>query len=162
VPYYARVFCTAEAVPTIRTVLEFLRQNGVPADAPGESARALASPKWKSFELLYDPAKESILVECHRGTSPGSRCRQTVREELNGLEDLADTPAKRRVAECLNGARFIVSCEVLGDHHHQELARFGPFLDYFVDHCGGLIDVEDEGFYARTGRRLLVGGRAYD
>lgn len=43
--YYARVFCTADAVPTIRTLLTWLRDEaGYAAEVP-EKPKALDSPK---------------------------------------------------------------------------------------------------------------------
>jgi hypothetical protein len=154
--YQVRVFCTADAVPTIRAILAWLREEvGYEADVPGESPAALDSPKWKSFELVYNPARESLLVECWRNTGKRSLCGKTVQEELNALEDLPDSDARRQVADCLSRTRFLVCCEVLADPDHEEVANFGALLDYFADHCGGLIDVEDEGFYSHSDTPLL-------
>jgi hypothetical protein len=153
--FYARVFCTSDAPPTIRTIVDALRAAGVFADAIDETDKALDSPRWKEFELAYRPDRETILVECQRGASKGSLCRETVHEELDALEDLNESEARQRVADVLRRARFLVCCEVMGDNTLAVLAELGPLLDYFVDHCGGLIDVEDRGFYARTGQPLL-------
>jgi hypothetical protein len=153
--YYARVFCTTDAVPTIRAALAWLQEVGYEAEVPGESPAALDSPKWKSFELVYNPAKESLLVECERNTGKRSLCHHTVEEQLNALGALPDSDAKRRVADCLRRTRFLVSCQVSADDDHEEVANFGALLDYFADHCGGLIDVEDEGFYAHSDTPLL-------
>jgi hypothetical protein len=155
--YYARVFCTTDTVPTIRAVLAWLREEaGYEAEVPDESPAALDSPKWKSFELVYDPAKESLLVECQRNTGKRSLCHQTAGAELDSLEnDVPDSDARQQVADCLQRTRFMVYCEVSADHNHEEVANFGALLDYFVDHCGGLIDIEDEGFYAHSDTPLL-------
>jgi hypothetical protein len=153
--FYARVFCTAEAVPTIRTILAGVRAAGHPADAPGETEKALDSPRWKQFEFAYRPERETILVECQRGTSPRSLCQETVREELDAIDGLEESEATRQVAAHLRRTRFLVCCEVSGDNTVRVVTELGPLLDYLVDHHGGLIDVEDRGFYARTGRPLL-------
>jgi hypothetical protein len=154
--YYARVCCTGDAVPTFRTILAWLREEvGYEAEIPGESPAALDSPKWKSFELVYNPARESLLVECQRNTGKLSICGKTAQEELNALEDLPDSDARRQVADCLGRTRFLVCCEVLADPDHEEVDNFGALLDYFADHCGGLIDVEDEGFYSHSDTPLL-------
>ena len=154
--YYARVCCTGDAVPTFRTILAWLREEvGYEAEIPGESPAALDSPKWKSCELVYNPARESLLVECQRNTGKLSICGKTAQEELNALEDLLDSDARRQVADCLGRTRFLVCCEVLADPDHEEVDNFGALLDYFADHCGGLIDVEDEGFYSHSDTPLL-------
>src|SRR5262249_58255497 len=122
---------TADAVPTMRTLLTWLRDEaGYAAEVP-EKPKALDSPKWKSFELVYDAAKESIVIECQRNTGKRSLCHQTAQEELNALEALPDSDAKKQVADCLTRTRFIVSCEIAGDPDHDEVAHFGAVLDYF-------------------------------
>lgn len=97
------------------------------------------------------------MIECQRNTGKRSLCHQTAQEELNALEALPDSDAKKQVADCLTRTRFIVSCEIAGDPDHDEVAHFGAVLDYFAEHCGGLIDVEDEGFYSHTDTPLLGG-----
>jgi hypothetical protein len=94
-------------------------------------------------------------VECNRNTGPRSLCAGEVRGELESLEDLEDSAARRRVADCLRRTRFIVCCTVLEDVHHKEAFRVRSILDYFVEHCGAILDVEDEGFYARSDTPLL-------
>src|SRR5262249_1610255 len=128
--YYARVFCTADAVPTIRTLLTWLREGaGYPAEAPGQRPRALDSPPGKPFDLGYHPDKEPILVECQRNTGKRSLCGRIVQEELGTLEDLPASDAKDRVAGCLTRTTFIVCCDVYGDYDHEEVVHFGAFLD---------------------------------
>lgn len=154
--YLVRAYCTAEAVPTIREFLTWLRDEaGFDASVPGERPKALDSAAWKSFELLYDPAKESLLVECNRNTGPRSLCARELRGELESLDGVTDSAAKRRVADCLSRTRFVVCCRVDGDDDHAEARRVRSVLDYFVGHCGAILDVEDEGFYARSNKPLL-------
>ncbi len=154
--YCVSAYCTADAVPTIRNLLRWLREEaGYDAEVRGESPAALDSPKWKSFELVYDPDKESILVVCHRNTGPRSLCARDVKGELKSLEGVEDSEAKRRVIDCLNRTRFLICCRVDGDPNHAESLNVRSALDYFVDHCGALLDVEDEGFYSCSDLPLL-------
>jgi hypothetical protein len=155
--YWVRAYCTAETVPTIRDLLNWLweKDEFAAAHAPGESTRALDSAKWKSFELVYHPDRESLLIECNRNTGPRSLCAGEVRGELESLEDVDDSAAKQQVEDCLRRTRFVVCCTVIGDHGHKEARTVRSVLDYFVDHCGAILDVEDEGFYARSDKPLL-------
>lgn len=147
--YYIRVFCTAKTVPTINSLLKWLRKElDLKPEVPGESAKALDSPAWKSFELIYDPDKESLLVECQRDTGPRSLCRQTVQGELGSLEEVRDSKDKKRVVDCLKRTRFIVECTVDADDDHDEASTVREILDFFVDKCGAIIDEEDVGFFA--------------
>jgi hypothetical protein len=154
--YNVRAFCRSGAVPTIRSLLKWLREEaGWNANVRGESPAALDSPKWKSLELVYDPGKESVLVECNRNTGPRSLCARNVKEELEALEDVEDSEAKRRVADCLSRTQFLIGCRVDGDPDHEESFNVRSVLDYFVDHCGALLEVEDEGFYSCSDLPLL-------
>jgi hypothetical protein len=154
--YLVRAYCTAEAVPTIRSFLTWLRDEaGFDAEVPGERPKALDSTTWKSFELVYDPGKESLLVECNRNTGPRSLCGREVQGELESLEGVRDSKARRRVADYLGRTRFVVCCRVDGDDDHEEARTVRSILDYFVDHCGAILDVEDEGFYSRSNKPLL-------
>jgi hypothetical protein len=155
--YRVRAFCTTEAVPTIRSLLTWLRDEAgfTAADVPGERPKALDSAAWKSFELVYDPDKESLLVECDRDAGPRSLCAREVRGELESLEGVKDSEARRRVADCLGRTRFVVCCRVDGDDDHGEAFTVRSILDYFVDHCGAILDVEYEGFYSCSDLPLL-------
>jgi hypothetical protein len=55
----------------------------------------------------------------------------------------------------LSRTRFVVCCRVDGDDDHEEAPTVRSILDYFVDHCGAILDTEDEGFYSRSGKPLL-------
>jgi hypothetical protein len=154
--YSVTAFCTADAVPTIRSLLRWLREEaGYDAEVLGEPPAALDSPKWKSFELVYDPDKESVLVECHRNTGVRSLCAREVKGELESLEGVDDSEAKRRVIDCLTRTRFLICCRVDRDPDHEDSLNVRSVLDYFVDHCGALLDVEDEGFYSCSDLPLL-------
>lgn len=155
--FWVRAYCTADTVPTIRSLVDWLRaEGGFPrAEARVEDPAELDSPEWDEFELVYDPKKPSVQAECNRDTGPDSLCRGEVRGELDSLEDLDDSEARRRVADCLSRTRFIVCCTVVADDRHREAPRVRAVLDYFVDHCGAILDTEDEGFYSCSDTPLL-------
>jgi hypothetical protein len=153
--YNIRAFCTTEPVPTIRTLLTWLREAGYSAEVPGKRPAALDAPAWKSFELVYDPNKESLLVECNRNSGKRSLCAREVQEELESLEGVKDSDAKRRVVDHLSRTRFILCCRVDGDPDHEEAGNVLALLDCQVDHCGAILDVEDEGFYSCSDMPLL-------
>jgi hypothetical protein len=157
VAYIVRAICTADVVPTIGSILKWLKEEGgfPEADAPGEGPKALGSLKWKSFELVYDANKESLLVECNRNTGPRSLCAREVQGELESLDGVKQSRAKQRVKAHLEKARFVVCCTVSGDDDHGEAPTVRSVLDFFVDHCGAILDTEDEGFYSRSDAPLL-------
>jgi hypothetical protein len=90
VSYYVRAFCTTGEVPTIAHLLAWLRAEArLPAEIRGPAK--LDSHAWKSFELVYRPGTESVLVECLRDTGPRSLARRTTREEAEALGALPDS-----------------------------------------------------------------------
>jgi hypothetical protein len=155
--YWVYAYCTTDAVPTIRSLVSWLRaKGGFPkAEARFEGPAELDAPGWEEFELVYNPKKPSVQVECNRDTGPDSLCAGQVQGELDSLEDLEDSEAKCRVADCLSRTRFIICCTVVGDHGHREAHRVRAVLDYFVEHSGAILDTEDEGFYSCSDSPLL-------
>jgi hypothetical protein len=154
--YHVRAFCPTATIPTIRALVAWLRDEaGLEAEVPGGRPAKLDSPSWKSFELVYRPGTESVLVECLRDTGPRSLARRTARDEAEALDGLPDSEARRRVADCLARTRFIICCRVDRDPDHREAFAVRSVLDYFVDHCGALLDTEDEGFYSCSDLPLL-------
>lgn len=146
-PYHVRAFCTSDAVPTIRAALDATRAQGVQARAHVHEPAVLDSPEWVEFEFTYKPAKRPILVECDRDTGEDSLVAQEVLEFLTELEDLEDSPARRKVSEHLKSTRFIVCCQLLSDIDDDGYDANALFLRYFVAHCGGLIYADLEGFH---------------
>ena len=54
----------------------------------------------------------------------------------------------------LQQSKAVVAAQLLGDIDDDAYTAAGTFLAYFVEHCGGLIQADGEGFY--EGDRLIV------
>ncbi|MGE3808384.1 MAG: hypothetical protein AB7K24_27290 [Gemmataceae bacterium] len=153
-----QAFCAAEAAPAIAELLAWFRDHlRLPAKAVGVSATGLKRADWNSFELVYQKGKPSILVECWRNAGKNSPCQQTIDEELEALQELPSARARKKLREAFKRTRFIVCCRVDGDDGHAEAFVIRTLLDYFVDHGGAVIEVEDEGFYSCSDLPLLSG-----
>jgi hypothetical protein len=155
--YWVHAWCTADTVPCPADWVAWVHANTEFAEAKmvGTTSRGLQSTKWTFADLLYDPAVESLAVECVRNTGPRSNCARYAADELTNLEEVKDSKAKRRVAGVLRKVTFCVTCTVSNDWDHDEADRVRRLLDFFVDSCGAVLDTEDEGFYARSGKPLL-------
>ena len=71
---------------------------------------------------------------------------------MSAFEDVAPSPARHRIIQHLTRTRFIVAIRiptsVLGTDHEEALWQASDaLLDYFVQHSGGLIQADGEGFY---------------
>jgi hypothetical protein len=80
--------------------------------------------------------------------------QEELEEFVEFLEDLADSPEKQKVLDHLEQSKAVVAVQLLGDVDEAGYTAAGTFLTYFVDHVGGLIQADGEGFY--DGDRLVV------
>lgn len=146
-PYYLRAFCTAKETPTINTVLQTLSQLGFLYDAQVDDPAELDSAPWGQFDLIYKADKRPIVVECDHDDGKESLVREECGEFAAELAGLDDSPAKEKVLKHLKKTRFIVSCQLLSDIDEDGHDAKKELLGYFVDHCGGMIQADGEGFY---------------
>ena len=112
-------------------------------DDPAE----LDSPDWVVFDLIYKAGKHPIVVECNRDKGADSLAREECIEFDELLEDLEDSQEKRHVIEHLKNTRSVIACQLLSDIDEDGYDANGEFLAYFVEHCGGMIQADGEGFY---------------
>jgi hypothetical protein len=77
-----------------------------------------------------------------------------IEEFLEFLEDAPDSTAKEKVLQHLRETKAIVATQLLGDVDDDDYAAAGTFLNFFVEHCGGMIQADAEGFY--EGDELIV------
>ena len=148
-PYRVRAFCTGCDVPTLAQVFDYARAHGVSLSADERHGPTdVDSPDWSEVEISYKPDKRPLVVECNRddGTDDclGAAEPQEFIEEI-GSPGLS--LAKRRVIKHLKATKFIISSRLLSDVGDDGYEANGTFLDYFVEHCGGMIHADAEGFY---------------
>jgi hypothetical protein len=168
--YYARAFCTNPKVPDLSSVQLWLRECGSAAiiDDPDHAIEAaeagelrpsildLERSDWEQVALAYRAGKLPILAECHRddGTAE-ARMRSEVAEFVALIGDAEGSGAKRRALHHLAGTRFIVTCQLpASDMEEDGFDANSEFLLFFVEHCGGMVQADGEGFYA--GSRVML------
>jgi hypothetical protein len=154
--YYVRAFCSAADVPPLGAVLDWVSRQGVAVRvAPEAGDIDLASPTWEDVPLLYAAGQRPILCSVSRDDgSPQGLFREEVREFEEFLEDAEDTPARERVLRHLGQSRYVVANQLMGDVNDAGYTASALVLEYFVDHGGGLVQADGEGFY--DGETLIV------
>ena len=145
--YHVRAFCTATETPTINTIRRSLRELGFDFTPQVDDSSELDSLAWQGFDLIYKVEKGPIVVECNRDDGDESLAKAECEEFFHEVANLDDTPAKIEVMEHLRKTRFIICCQLLSDIDDDGFEANGQFLGYFVDHCGGMIYADGEGFY---------------
>lgn len=146
-PYYVRAFCTSGDVPAISKVLEVVLAGGVAVTAELDDEISLSSADWEQCWLNYGIEKQPIVVECNMDEGEGSLCKDECAEFIEKLNELKDSPSRNRCINHLKKVKFIIVCQLLSDIDEEGFTVNDAFLDYFVDHCGGMMHAEGEGFY---------------
>jgi hypothetical protein len=168
--YYVRAFCTEPEVPTLASIQDWLRKLGSraildEANHAAESAGVgelrppildLNTPDWEQIAIAYRAGKLPILAECNRdGDGDGDLMREEVAEFVEMVEEAEDAVAKQRVLKHLAATRFIIACQLpTSDIEDDGYDANGEFLRFFVEHCGGMIQADGEGFY--DGDKVII------
>ncbi len=155
-PYRVRAFCVGPDIPTLAQVFEYARAQGVslsPDETHGPTD--VNSPDWSEVEISYKPGKSPLVVECNRDDGTDDCLARVEPQEY--IEDIGApglSLAKRRVIKHLNATRFIIVSQLLSDIDDDGYDANGTFLTYFVEHCGGMIHADGEGFY--DGNKVIL------
>jgi hypothetical protein len=145
--YYLRAFCASPDIPSLRSVFEWAEGQGVRLDAPSADLDAAG---WHQAEVVYKSDSQPFVAEA----AADELLREEVEEFLESLDDVDESPEKRKVVDHLEQSKALVAAELLGDLDDAAYTAAGTFLTYFVEHCGGMIQADGEGFY--EGQRLIV------
>jgi hypothetical protein len=148
-PYRVRAFCTGSDVPTLAQVFEYTRAHDVDL-SPDEThgPNDVKSSDWSEVEISYKPGKSPLVAECNRDDGTDD-CLARV-ETLEYMEEIGSPGVsftKRRVIKHLKTTSFIIAVQLLSDIDDDGYDANGTFLNYFVEHCGGMIHADGEGFY---------------
>ena len=143
-PYYTRVFCTSENTPTLAKIGEVIGQQF--NHLRFETDDPLESDAWTNAELFYDPNRGPIVLEIYRNDGPDSLAAEESQEFIEEVRS-ADLPASDRICAHLEKTTAILSCQLLSDINDAGFDVNGELMNYFVAHCGGLVQADGEGFY---------------
>jgi hypothetical protein len=151
--YYLRAFCTTEDLPPLGRVLAWAATQGVSFALESSSPGALDSPGWREAELRYRPGDRPLDVDVGRA-GDGIIFSEEVDELVDLLGGVEDSAATRKVLAHLGACRTIVAARLPSDIDDDGYDAAGVFLGFFVEHCGGMVQADAEGFY--EGDRLIV------
>jgi hypothetical protein len=156
VSYYVRAFCTTGEPPAIRPILDFAKERGFVVEGVS-NATGLDDPAWEQAAVVYKTGKSPILLEINREQAgeDGSLFREEIEEFLEFLEDAPNNSNRKRVEQHLRETRFTVAAQLAtSDIDDDGYNALGNMLRYFVEHNGGMIQADGEGFY--DGNEVIV------
>lgn len=157
--YYVRAFCTSDKVPTIKEIFDWVASKGYKLGVPDDLVDFdLNSNNWEHVDILYKEGKLPILSEINRDNFTDD-C--LLREELDEFREfLSDVNGffnlkKKKVEKHINKTKYIVANQLpTSDIDEDGYNVNGIFMEYFVNHCGGMIQADGEGFYENS--KLIV------
>ena len=152
--YYLRAFCTSEDLPPLGRVLEWAAAQGVSLALEGSSPGTLDSAGWREAELRYQPGRQPLVVDVSRAGDGHGLLAEEVEEFTGLLGEVAASAGTRKVLAHLRASRAIVAAQLLSDVDDDGYDAVGVFLGFFVEHCGGMVQADAEGFY--EGGQLIV------
>jgi len=168
--YYVRVFCTNAEIPDLANIQAWLRASNSAAviDEPDHAIEAaeagelgtpildLATSGWEQVAIAYRAGKLPILAECHRDDGT-EEClmRKEITEFRELIGELKDSTSRLHVLQHLAATRFMIACQLpASDMEEDGFDANSEFVLYFVEHCGGMVQADGEGFY--SGSRMIV------
>src|SRR5262245_3849125 len=152
---YSRVFCQKENSPPLRLLIEFLKSRGQsPITPPGLDEAALDEWAWFQVNLGYDRSKKPIQIFCLRDR--GSYKDVFEQEKAQFLDILKAYIEATLVVEWINRARFILTTRFDPTNITNEGYDFnGWILEFYQEHCNGIVEVDDQGFYSPKGELIV-------
>ncbi len=155
-PYHVRAFCTSPNVPTLTQVFEYAESQGVslsPDETHGKTD--VNTSDWSEVEISYKPDKRPLVAECNRDDgSDDCLARVEPQEFIQEIGSPGLSFSRRRVIKHLEATNFIITVQLFSDIDDDGYEANGTFLNYFVEHCDGMIHADGEGFY--DGNKLIL------
>lgn len=153
---YSRVFCQKENSPPLRLLLDFLRSRGQTPLTPNIDQAALDEWAWVHIALSYNRERKPIRLFCMRDR--GSYQDVFEQERTRFLEVLSafDDIEADLLREHVTRARFILTTQLVPVDITDEGYDFnGWILQFYQEHCNGIVQVDDQGFFSPRGELIV-------
>ncbi len=154
---YSRVFCQKDNSPPLRLLLEFLKsREQSPITPPNLDEAALDEWAWVQVTLGYDKAKKPIHVFCVRDRGTYQDVFEQEKTQFLDLLKAYDDIEASLVTEYVNRARFILTTRIDPTDITDEGYDFnGWILEFYQEHCNGIVQVDGKGFYSPKGDLIV-------
>lgn len=154
---YSRVFCQKDNSPPLRLLLEFLKsREQSPITPPNLDEAALDEWAWVQVTLGYDKAKKPIHVFCVRDRGTYQDVFEQEKTQFLDLLKAYDDIEASLVTEYVNRARFILTTRIDPTDITDDGYDFnGWILEFYQEHCNGIVQVDGKGFYSPKGDLIV-------
>ncbi len=154
---YSRVFCQKENSPPLRLLIDFLKSRGqLPIVPDSIEPAALDEWAWVQIALGYNRDRKPIQLFCVRDR--GSYQDVFEQERTHFLEVLSvfDDIEADLMREHVTRARFILTTQLVPTDITDEGYDFnGWILQFYQEHCNGIVQVDGQGFFSPRGELIV-------
>jgi hypothetical protein len=146
-----RVFCTKGDPPPLDEVVAWASRRGPDLRVDSEATEVNAtSPSWTQAAVRYQDDRLPFLAEINWVDDEESDAALEIEEFKDGLEELPASPAKEKILNHLQSTTFVVATQIpTSDFEDEGYNAVGEFVRFFLEHNGGMIQADGEGFYNR-------------
>lgn len=153
---YSRVFCSREDSPPLRLLLDFLKSKGQTPLVPKVDPAALDDWAWVQISLGYDRERKPIQIFCLRDRGAYKEDLEKEREQFLHQLSIFDDVEAQLVREHVTRCRFIVTTRLTqGDITDDGYDFNGWILEFFQEHCNGIVQVDGQGFFSPKGELVV-------
>lgn len=146
--YFMRAFCRTGELPSVSCLAGYLESKGISVHVESSSGPVEESCQQAIFR--YRPDRTPIVIE---GNGPDNK-DELFENEIEEFQEKIGRPgvslAKRKILQHLKQTKFILSVRLPSDIEPVGFQISDAILHYCINHCGALVQADDEGFYRGT------------
>ena len=135
-------------MPTVSCLVDYLESKGLSICIESSSGPAEESCRQAVFR--YRAEKTPIVVERNCPEDGDTLFGKEIEEFLEKIGRPGLSPAKRKVIRHLKQTNFILAVRLPSDIDPAGFQVSDAILHYCINHCGALIQADEEGFYQGT------------
>ena len=153
---YSRVFCSRENSPPLRLLLDYLKSKGQIPFVPKMDPAALDDWAWVRVSLGYHRERKPIQLFCIRDRGSYQDVFEKERADFLDRVSVFDDIEGQLVREQVTRSRFIATTRLVKADVTEEGYDFnGWILEFFQEHCNGLVQVDGQGFFSPKGELIV-------
>ncbi len=154
---YSRVFCLKENSPPLRLLIDFLKSRGQsPVLREDLDPAALDEWAWVQVSLGYNRDRKPVQLFCVRDRGSYQDVFQQERDQFLSLLSAYDDVEATLVREYVQRARFILTTRIVPSDITDGGYDFnGWILEFYQEHCNGIVQVDGQGFFSPKGELVV-------
>ncbi|MGZ4164789.1 MAG: hypothetical protein ACXVDB_08990 [Tumebacillaceae bacterium] len=154
--HFLRVFTSTTDTPTLPVLANKLDMEGFDFNTfPKKDDPRFLENDWRTLHISYDERAASVILDRSLKGEEDKLFEEEIEEFQQSLAALEDSSGKQTVAALLANTQQVFACLIPDDitEHGWELVE--TLLEIVLDHTGGTLQVDGEGWYDKEGELIL-------